>query len=358
MILTRIEIKRFKSFDDFALDLKPFMVLAGPNNSGKSNLLDAAVLVRDVFSIDSDLPLVNHPRGTGTELFHRADDGTPSELFEISSVVSFPESFANRPVRLMLAVATLEGRLISTFVRALYDGEEMSNIAVDTVKSRLDLTSWVSLNPDAATMRRGASLNDAHPLAGSGANLAAVIGRIFEREGAQEFVLDAQFVIGDLADVRPVRDERRNQWDFDVVMRGGRTFTPALVSDGTLRVLALLAALHDPDHRGVVMIEDLENGLHPEYQGRLCDRLAARTTDSGRQVIATTHSPVVVSAVMQQPHSAAVFLDQVAGPTDERDGVRRPQHRTRARRIADGGERGTYVTVAELEKYLATAGGG
>jgi hypothetical protein len=106
------------------------------------------------------------------------------------------------------------------------------------------------------------------------------------------------------------------------------------------------------------MIEDIENGLHPEYQGRLCDRLAARTADGDRRVIATTHSPVVVSATMRQPHSAVVFLDQVAGPADELDGIRRAQHRTRARGIATGGERGTYVSPAELEKYLATAGGG
>jgi predicted ATPase len=214
------------------------------------------------------------------------------------------------------------------------------------------------VNPEAGAMRSGASLDDTYPLASSGANLAAVIGRIFEGNAvAEDFVLDAQFVISDLVDVRPVRDERRNQWDFDVVMRGGRTFTPALVSDGTLRVLALLAALHDPDHRSVVMIEDIENGLHPEYQGRLCDRLAARTANGDRQVIATTHSPVIVSAAMEQPNSAIVFLDQVAGPADEGDGVRRPQHRTRARRIAAGGERGTYVSAAELEKYLTTAGG-
>lgn len=358
MIITRIQITAFKSFDDFALDLKPLTVLAGPNNSGKSNLLDAILLLRDGFTEGGDRPLVNRQRGTGIELFHRADDGTTSESFEIDAVVRFPSSLDDGPLRLVFGAVADHGRLEATHRWVSRADEDIPALGYNMAKLRARLLLWVSVNPEAGAMRGGASLDDTYPLVSSGANLAAVIGRIFEQSAAaEEFVLDAQFVIGDLVDVRPVRDERRNQWDFDVVMRGGRTFTPALVSDGTLRVLALLAALHDPDHRGVVMIEDIENGLHPEYQGRLCDRLAARTADGDRQVIATTHSPVVVSAALEQPDAAIVFLDQVAGPADEGDGVRRAQHRTRARRIASGGERGTYVSAAELEKYLTTAGG-
>ncbi len=40
-MITRIESDGFKSFVDFSLDLAPLTVLAGPNNSGKSNLLEA-----------------------------------------------------------------------------------------------------------------------------------------------------------------------------------------------------------------------------------------------------------------------------------------------------------------------------
>jgi predicted ATPase len=351
MIITRIEIDGFKSFVGFELDLKPFTVLAGPNNSGKSNLLEAIELLRNISVMGTDNQLVYRSRGTGVELFHRSDDGTPRTSFTISADVQVPEPGASRSFNVAFVSEIEGGRLSSHFMDI--------KPAVDFFEHQVPLllTAWISVNPEAARMRHGASLDDRYPLAGSGANLAAVIGRILEQEGAEEFVLDAQYVIGDLKSLSPIRDERRNQWDFDIVMRGSRTFTPALVSDGTLRVLALLAALHDPDHRGVVMIEDLENGLHPEYQGRLCDRLAARTADSGRQVIATTHSPVVVSATLEQQQSAVVFLDQVAGPADEDEGDRRAQHRTRARRIADGGERGTYVTPAELEKYLATSGG-
>jgi AAA15 family ATPase/GTPase len=40
-MMTRIEIDGFKSFSQFAIDLKPFHVLIGPNGGGKSNLFEA-----------------------------------------------------------------------------------------------------------------------------------------------------------------------------------------------------------------------------------------------------------------------------------------------------------------------------
>ena len=352
-MIIRIEIDGFKSFDKFMLDLKPFTVLAGPNNSGKSNVLEAIELVRDLELEPNGKALVGRARGTGVQLFHRTDDGTSQAYFEINVEVEVSDQHIEWPLHVRVGPSSNAHRAFDVETSTVYAGVSVEEHA-DLARW---LSSWTLVSPDAAKMRRGASLNDAYPLADSGSNMAAVIGRIFDHAGGDEFILDAQFVIGDLLAIEPIRDTRRNQWDFDVVMRGGRSFTPTLVSDGTLRILALLAALHDPDHCGVVMIEDVENGLHPEYQARLCDRLAARTGESGRQVIATTHSPIVVSATLGQADSAVVFLDQVTGPVKTDDGVRRTQHQTRARLVADGGERGTYVTQTELRNYLSTASG-
>ena len=51
-MLTRIEISGFKSYVDLALDLPPFMVVLGPNASGKSNLFDAIRLLSRVADLD------------------------------------------------------------------------------------------------------------------------------------------------------------------------------------------------------------------------------------------------------------------------------------------------------------------
>ena len=49
-MITRIEIDGFKSFRDFAVELKPFQVFIGPNGAGKSNLFDAIVLLSNLSS--------------------------------------------------------------------------------------------------------------------------------------------------------------------------------------------------------------------------------------------------------------------------------------------------------------------
>ena len=71
-------------------------------------------------------------------------------------------------------------------------------------------------------------------------------------------------------------------------------------SDGTLRFLAMLAALLDEDSHGLYFFEEIENGLHPSRLHLLVD-LIERWTAKGRvQVIATTHSPDLLSLVSDE----------------------------------------------------------
>jgi predicted ATPase len=345
-VITRIEIDGFKSFVDFELVLEPFTVLAGPNNSGKSNLFEAILLLRDLYPSGDGAALVRKGRGTGVEWFYRADDGTARTRFTLAVHVvgsDFPLTKVDADVR---SKSGQRGLVVDVPSDDTYVDEyawEEAAASLDTV---------IAINPHAPVMRDGASLNDEEPLATDGANLAAVIGRIFEAGALEDYVIDAAYVIGDLKAIEPVRDERRNAWDFDLIMKGDRRFTPSLVSDGTLRVLALLAAVHDPAYQGTVLVEELENGLHPRYIERLCGQLSKRVSDGGgRQVIGTTHSPTLVSDMLERSEQAVVFLDQVFGPL-EIGGERRGAHWTRARRIGTDGVRGTFVSPLELRNYF------
>ena len=68
-------------------------------------------------------------------------------------------------------------------------------------------------------------------------------------------------------------------------------------SDGTLRFLAMLAALLGRDPSYVYFFEEIENGLHPSRLHLLIDLIERVTADGARQVIATTHSPELLSMV-------------------------------------------------------------
>lgn len=69
------------------------------------------------------------------------------------------------------------------------------------------------------------------------------------------------------------------------------------VSDGTLRLLAILTAVHLMPEHGLLCIEEPEHGLHPLIFGPLLDLVRERCPSGGsRQVVVTTHSPDLVDA--------------------------------------------------------------
>jgi predicted ATPase len=64
-------------------------------------------------------------------------------------------------------------------------------------------------------------------------------------------------------------------------------------SFGTVRLLAMLAALHDPEPAAFIAIEEVDHGLHPYALDLLVDRLRAASRRS--QILAATHSPTLLN---------------------------------------------------------------
>jgi len=71
-------------------------------------------------------------------------------------------------------------------------------------------------------------------------------------------------------------------------------FDPFTISDGTLRLLALLTAFETMPESGLLCIEEPEHGLHPLLFGPLLDIM--REYCPPRQIILTTHSPDLIDA--------------------------------------------------------------
>ena len=67
-----------------------------------------------------------------------------------------------------------------------------------------------------------------------------------------------------------------------------------LISTGTLRILALLALLRDPDPPPVIIVEEIENGLDPRTVHLLVDEIRSFVESGHGQVIFTTHSPYLL----------------------------------------------------------------
>ncbi|MDO8724141.1 MAG: ATP-binding protein [Syntrophales bacterium] len=67
-----------------------------------------------------------------------------------------------------------------------------------------------------------------------------------------------------------------------------------LLSQGTLRILALLALFRHPRPPSVIIIEEIENGLDPRTIHMVVDEIRTFVQSGKGQVIATTHSPYLL----------------------------------------------------------------
>ena len=86
------------------------------------------------------------------------------------------------------------------------------------------------------------------------------------------------------------------------------------VSDGTLKLLAYLTVLYDPDPPRLIGIEEPENYLHPRLLPELaeeCQQAADRT-----QLIITTHSPFFINPL--RPNEVRVLYRTADGYTQAR----------------------------------------
>lgn len=96
------------------------------------------------------------------------------------------------------------------------------------------------------------------------------------------------------------------------------------MSDGTLKMLAYLLLMEDPDPAPLVGIEEPENGLHHQLLGDLAREFKAFARKArGPQVIVATHAPNFVDALTpdevwildknQQGHSQLIRSADIQG---------------------------------------------
>ncbi|MFE3601738.1 AAA family ATPase [Streptomyces sp. NPDC059096] len=404
-MITRIELEGFRSFRDCAVDLSPFTVLVGQNGSGKTNLLEAVDLVArlttetftwwgegEALHWAADLRPGGELRGRVVDLFHRYGDGTAAD--RISLVLCFLQYDAAQGMRhLRLALDIVreggtsrpEARGTLTLLPEAPDRwgltrEQQAQIRRNAEGGPSFLRSspgfrWHRLVPVADVARQDADLHDDDHMARDAHNLSAVLGRLLRGEGeaAREALLlkaDAVAVLPGLTDLRSASDVDKGVWELELVYRDAAPTPARLASDGTLHVLSVLVAAHDRSGAGTsvparhartvnecstLMIEDVENGLHPGQVKELVRRLRRHTGPATlQQIVVTTHSPVVLAAVYPDHPGDVLFVDTVTRV----GGGETPSRHSRIRPLAESGERGTYVPAREARQYLETAQAG
>lgn len=146
-----------------------------------------------------------------------------------------------------------------------------------------------------------------------GSNLPWVVDDFQKRDPArfQQWIAHLRTALSDLETIRTVeREDDRHRY---LVLRyaGGLEVPSWVVSDGTLRMLALTLLAYLPEFQGVYLIEEPENGIHPLAVETVYGSLSS-VYDA--QILVATHSPVILS--LARAEDVLCFAKAKDGSTD------------------------------------------
>jgi predicted ATPase len=354
--IERVEVSGYRPFAQFSAELRPLTVIIGANASGKSSLFDLLRLL--AFAAENPLPPGIDPRNTAVSaLFHA---GGPEHIdlhLTVASGQGEPLRYevsilgpvgAPRVARERLVAAGPPGEdAKAPFVFLDFTGgrgtvrdprertlslpwsSPPNELALRRARQPALLTvsrfqkfvaTWrfypgFDVSPLAA-VRRPAHIEENPILTEDGSNLSAVLNSLVleHRDAWEELETQLRSVLPSFESLG-VRPRGGRGMAIGVVRERGvkEELTLADLSDGTLRLLCLLALAVAPNPPPLICIDEPETGLHPRVLPVLGG--AFRLASAHSQILIATHSPYFLSqfeladiAVMRKEDGHAVFV--------------------------------------------------
>jgi predicted ATPase len=356
-MIQSLRLERFKNFQDATLKLGPLTVLIGANASGKSNIRDAFSFLHGIGRGYNLAEILGEKYVGGERVWNGIRGGTREVAYSgadsfgvgLDLKVSFPKwkNPGPFPVKYTAEIKlgspfdkppqvfreALEYNYITFFkfkdridknslkfvfwrqkgvkgahppTRAYYSGAPiLCQVAEDeerkvrtarnwskAVLQQLESFRFLDLSP---SQMRIPSLPGQTTLGDRGENLSSVLLAICEDAPKKEALLEwvRKLTPMDVDDLYFERDAA-GRILLNLKERNGRRISALSASDGTLRFLGVLAALFGPKPASFYFIEELENGIHPTRLGLLVDLIESQTKRQNIQVIATSHSSLLL----------------------------------------------------------------
>jgi len=342
--LLELSVENFRSFQKVDLALGRLNVLVGPNGAGKSNLLSALEFLGDAATEDLRPAILQHGgiesvrfRGATEEepvriavkclLTRYATEQLPDEYalsFRHTEPASHhkpelpelsrTEHFTFRGAKGARQQIRIEGTRLKTtgpgrskprtFKLLRQDSLGLSTLPrLDIIKSSPGIfvlanmfSQFRVMNVEVEAAREPADFVESEMLHPDAANLASFLSYLSQDESQFEMLQEdvRAFIPGvERLHLRTIGGSHEAVV-VELEERGLPGRTPlAHASFGTVRLLALLAMLHDPDPPFLTCIEEIDHGLHPYVFDRLVERL--RDASKRTQFLIATHSPAFVN---------------------------------------------------------------
>lgn len=362
-----ITIKNFKSYQEATLPLAPLTLLIGANASGKSNAIEAFRFLSWVAGGERLSTLKNRVndsdkiiRGTVNDLVFRElkdfalsiqyKNSEYENIFHISNNVLFfeNEDFKREDTRLRFTNYTEKPNHtpdFSVFRRQEFkkDNSIISNLKedfshifllandykphkkleesqnftedffqeIEQLRFNLVNTNFFDFSPN---QMRSESLSEKE-LRQNGQNLAGVLHYLCEKSDhasqnktkllalikslPEQNIIDIKFYI-----------DYRDRVEFALIENFGDTpekFPMDLLSDGTLKVLAIATALLSVPIGSTLVIEEIDNSIHPSRANDILSLMRQYAEERDLKLLLSTHNPALMDAIPDEALADVVF---------------------------------------------------
>jgi predicted ATPase len=330
-----LKVQNFRALRDVEFkDLTPLTVLLGPNGSGKSTVFDVFAFLAECFELG--LRRAWDKRGRAKELKTRGSEG-PVTIEIKYREPDYPlityhlavEEQGGAPVVVEEWLQWRRGTSGKPFRFLDYRlglGRATSGEMPDDQDKRIDvplksadllavnalgqfaehprvaalrdfITGWYVSYLSADSARGQPEAGPQERLTKSGDNVANVIQYLAEQHSDRLEII-FQALRNRVPRVERVLAETMPDGRLLLQIKDAPFSHPVLArfaSDGTLKMLAYLVLLHDPEPPPFIGIEEPENFLHPRLLPELAEE--CRTASGSTQLLVTTHSPFFLNSI-------------------------------------------------------------
>lgn len=145
-----------------------------------------------------------------------------------------------------------------------------------------------------------------------GSNIAQYLLDIREKDAAvfDGIVESMKFVLDYAKNFEPVESSEIQRMMYVRMLEADFEIPGWLISTGTIRILALLAVLRNPDPPPLIVIEEIENGLDPRTLHMAVAEIRDAIHSGLTQVVLTTHSPYLLDIL---PLETIVLVQREGG---------------------------------------------
>ncbi len=364
-MLTQVTVSGYKSLQRSSARFVPFTVIVGRNNTGKSNLFDALRLLSNLAQMPvASAFMPKRHRGDPVESFFSeqesslhiecdfALDDTPHPFYS-DQPLSHPFlhyevsiKFHDGLLRVQsesLKGRTQKGKRPRPYITIGQDENGGQRVSVNRDAARAgrlrhfrspaarsvltmiddaelyphlvaladELSAWRFFHFDPEALREASPAMDILELEPGGRGLSGFYDTLAKKERPLFKSAERALNKRGLSQAQNIRvldtgDRRRL---LAIVRPDGREFTARVLSDGTLRFLALLALAYAPRPPSLVCFEEPENGVHPGRLPFIVDTLRSITARRS-QVLVNSHSPYLVDLLEPDEMLVALLGDE------------------------------------------------